>query len=201
MGIEVTPELGIELPASTPYLDLHERALAVCKAAEELMEHGAEIGEVEPEELNAITAITNAYAEDPKKTSRTVSPSRTAELSPASMIMVGNILNEFGHLVVENSVRIRNLVTNKLLLESENDDPRIRLRALELLGKISDVGLFTEKQEITVTHKSTDELRESLRSKLSKIVEGDVIEDAVIIDGEQADVAEEFGLDEYFDDE
>ena len=42
------------------------------------------------------------------------------------------------------------LVTNKLLLESENDDPRIRIRALELLGKISDVGLFAEKSRVTL---------------------------------------------------
>lgn len=202
MGIEVTPELGIELPASTPFIDLYERALAVCKTAEELADHGADVGEVTHDDIGTITAIANAYAENPEKASRTVSPNRTTQMPPASMIMVGNILDEFGHLIVNNSVRIRNLVTNKLLLESENDDPRIRLRALELLGKISDVGLFAEKQEITITHKSTEELRESLRSKLSKIVESDdQIEDAVIIDGDVDSIDEAFELDESFDNE
>ena len=43
------------------------------------------------------------------------------------------------------SAHISGMVTNKLVLESENPDPRIRMRALELLGKISDVGLFSEK--------------------------------------------------------
>jgi len=55
---------------------------------------------------------------------------------------------------------------NKLVLETENPDARIRIRALELLGKMTDVGLFTERKEITVTHQNADELREKLREKL-----------------------------------
>ena len=37
---------------------------------------------------------------------------------------------------------------------------------MELLGKMTDVGLFTERKEITVTHQTADELREKLREKL-----------------------------------
>jgi hypothetical protein len=92
-------------------------------------------------------------------------------------VLVGNILDEFGQSVVESANHIRHLVTNKLLLETENPDPRIRLRALELLGKISDVSLFAEKTEVTVTHRSTDELRDVLRSKLTKLINPeDIIE-------------------------
>ena len=65
------------------------------------------------------------------------------------------------------------------------------MRALELLGKISDVALFAEKSEVTITHQSTDDLRDKLKTKLEKLVVGEAIEDAVIID-----VAEELGLDE-----
>ena len=92
-------------------------------------------------------------------------------------------------------MQIRHLVTNKLLLESENPDPRVRIRALELLGKISDVGLFAEKSEVTVTHQSTDNLREKLRSKLAKLVNPEEeVEEAVVINGESIDVDEELGL-------
>jgi len=105
------------------------------------------------------------------------------------------ILTEFGHSVVESATQVRHLVTNKLIEETENPDPRVRIRALELLGKISDVGLFTEKAEVTITHKTTDELRESLRAKLAKLVEpAEEPEDAVIIDGDAIDVDEELGL-------
>jgi hypothetical protein len=93
-----------------------------------------------------------------------------ADLTPASLVMTGKILAEFGQAVAKNAVQIRHLVTNKLLLESDGPDARLRLRALELLGKITDVALFTEKSEITVTHKSTSELRAQLRGKLEKLV-------------------------------
>ena len=53
------------------------------------------------------------------------------------------------------------------------------MRALELLGKISDVGLFAEKSEVTVTHQSTEDLRDKLRGKLEKLVQPvEDIEDA-----------------------
>ena len=65
---------------------------------------------------------------------------------------------------------------------------RVRIRALELLGKISDVGLFAEKSEVTITHQSTDDLRNKLRSKLAKIIDAEEIDDAIIIDGEVTDV-------------
>lgn len=63
------------------------------------------------------------------------------------------------------------MVVNKLIQETENPDARIRVKALELLGKVSDVGLFTEKQEITITHQTSDDLRDRLRRKLQKMVD------------------------------
>jgi len=101
---------------------------------------------------------------------------------------------------VESAVQVRHLVTNKLIEETENPDPRVRIRALELLGKISDVGLFTEKTEVTITHRTTDELRESLRSKLAKLVNpADEAEDAIIIDDEVIDVDAELGIEDETD--
>jgi len=85
-------------------------------------------------------------------------------------------------------------VTNKLIEETENPDPRIRIRALELLGKISDVGLFAEKSEVTVTHQTTDDLKDTLREKLSRLVNPEV-EDAVVLDADAIDVDKELGLD------
>ena len=93
-------------------------------------------------------------------------------------------------------MHIRHLVTNKLVLETENPDAKIRLRALELLGKVSDVGLFAEKSEITVTHQSSDDLRARLRGKLEKIVNPEEIEDAVVLEATSLDITSEFGADD-----
>ena len=80
--------------------------------------------------------------------------------------------------------------------ESRNPDPRIRIRALELLGKHSDVGLFSDRSEVTITHQTTDELREKLRAKLRKLMNKDDEPELVEINGEVIDVDAELGFKE-----
>ena len=190
MTLNVKPELGVEVTESSSLIDLKDTTSAACNTANKLAEHGLEITPTKEDKENA-AKLVSAYAENPEKTSKKITVKRAAALTPASLIVTDKILKEFGRSVVESSVQIRHLVTNKLLLESENPDPRVRMRALELLGKISDVALFAEKSEVTITHQSTDDLRDKLKTKLEKLVVGEAIEDAVIID-----VAEELGLDE-----
>ena len=197
MTIELTPELGVELPADIDYIDLRERAEAVCRSILLLEQHGLDTTPTSQDEQVA-AALTRAYAEDPQKASKVVNHVRASSLTPASLQNIQSYLNEYGRQVVTHAVEMRHLVTNRLLEESQNPDPRIRIRALELLGKHSDVGLFSEKQEVTITHQTTDELKERLRSKLQKLVRrnenDDTAEDAVVMGGEIIDVDAELGL-------
>lgn len=194
MTMMLDPEIGVPFSDKVPYVDLRARAEAACNTALALGEHGLDIEPVaEDRDMAANLAI--AYADDPEKASKKVNNKRAATIRPASMILASNVLQEFSHSVVESATQIRHLVTNKLLLETENPDPRIRIRALELLGKISDVGLFAEKSEVTITHQTSDEIRERLRSKLEKLINPEAAEDAVIIDDTPIDVDAELGLD------
>lgn len=168
MTIELVPELGVEIPPDMTYLDLRERAEAACQSIQLLKAEGLEVQET-AEDTNAAATLLDAYAQDPTKTSKHVTTTRAASLTPASLLHLRTYLDEFGRGVVEHAKEVRNLVTNRLLEESQNPDPRIRIRALELLGKISDVGLFTERTEVLITHQTTDELREKLREKLRKL--------------------------------
>jgi hypothetical protein len=166
MTIKIEPEIGVPLFDDDPAVDLTVRAQAARTTALELAEHGLEL--------------------KPNKEDEDVST-----LTPASLVLTGNILTEFGASVVESAVTVRHLVTNKLILETENPDPRVRIRALELLGKISDVGLFSEKSEVTVTHQSTDDLKAKLRRKLEKLV--NPVEE-IVLDGEIIDLDVELGI-------
>lgn len=194
MTIELTPELGVPMTPDIEYLDLRTRADAVCRSILLLEGHGLDT-EGSQEDKEVAAKITAAYAEDPQKISRKVTTERASSMTPASLINVRTYLDEYGRAVVQSAIEVRHLVTNRLLEESQNPDPRIRVRALELLGKHSDVGLFTEKAEVTVTHQTTDELRERLRSKLQKLIRKDV-EDAEVVEigGEIIDVDAEMGL-------
>jgi hypothetical protein len=207
MTLTINPELGVPLDKEEPSLDLKDRVEAASNTALELEEQGLEI-EITKEDKDVASKLAIAYADNPEKTSKKASHKNISTLTPASLLLTNSILQEFGQSVVDSALQVRHLVTNKLLLESENADPRVRIRALELLGKISDVGLFAEKSEVTITHQSTDDLREKLRSKLEKLVnpvEEEKIEDAVVLDGEVLDVDAELRLldddEEYDDDE
>jgi len=196
MTMVLEPEIGVPYSDKIPYMDLRARAEAACNTASVLAEHGLDV-EPTTEDEDTAAKLTLAYADNPEKTSKKVSDKRAATLPPAALMMTHNILTQFGHSVVQSATQVRHLVTNKLIEETENPDPRVRIRALELLGKISDVGLFTEKTEVTITHRTTDELRESLRVKLAKLVNPvDEPEDAVIVDGETIDLDEELGIED-----
>jgi hypothetical protein len=196
MTINAIPEMGIPLEDEVKQIPLPERAEALGKTVDELEKYGVDLEPTEEDKEIAATLAT-AYAQDPDKTSNKVTNKRAATLTPASVRLTSNIIAEFNHSVVESSKQLRNLVTNKLIIESENPDPRVRMRALELLGKISDVGLFTEKSEVTITHQTTEDIKEKLRGKLAKLVNPQPeVEDATIIEAKLLDTDEEFGFDD-----
>jgi hypothetical protein len=101
-------------------------------------------------------------------------PQKFIPHKPETILQLETMLDEFGWQVVTHAGQVRHLVTNKLLALSDHPDPKIQLRAIELLGKIADVGMFVDKQEITLKHTSDEELRKKLREKLGLVIEGGV---------------------------
>lgn len=195
METVLTPAVGVPLPDKVEVFDLAKRADAAARTISGLQSKGYRISFTKEDEMQAAN-LAGAYAVDPEKASKTVTDSRLAKMRPASLVLVNNILKEFGQNVANDAAELRNLVTNKLLLESDNPDPRVRLKALELLGKISDVGLFAEKTEVTITHQTADELRAKLRDKLNRVIEGEFSEeDEDISTAVEHAPADDFSLD------
>jgi len=149
---------------------LPEKVRVLANTAKLLADEGLDIPE-ETRDGVKFAQLAADFACDPEEATKRVSDKDLTTLKPASLIQADAILTEFGKQVVHSTTMLRHTITNKLLLETENPDPRVRLKALEMLGKISDVGLFAEKTEITVTHQTTDELRDVLREKLEALRE------------------------------
>jgi hypothetical protein len=166
----VEPFAGVSIyDANDPeYSDLLARAAAVCTTEALMRAEGVHYDDPEStiEDLHTAKTVVEAYAKDPVATSKEV---RLENLPTPSMLMAANILKEFGASVVASAKDIRALVTTKLVLETENADPKIRIRALELLGKMTDVGLFTERKQVTVVNQSPEEVASKLREKLGKL--------------------------------
>ena len=53
-------------------------------------------------------------------------------------------------------------------------DPKLEIKALELLGKHSDIGLFTERSEITVHHTTSKGLEDSIKERIKRLMNADV---------------------------
>lgn len=196
MALIIKPELGIRMPSEVPLYTLPERTEAASQTTAYL--NSGDALEVTRDDEETVANLVNAYAASPDKVEKMMSKASAPDLTPASLILANSVLKEFGKNVASDATLLRNVVTNKLLIETENPDPKIRIKALELLGKISDVGLFTEKREVTVTHQSADDLRDSLRNKLTKILEGEVV-DAEIVDVDPLGVDKQLSAFEYFE--
>ena len=188
MALHLDIDDGIPVPDKDDLkgqADLVQTARAAAAAADLLVQYGLESAPTE-EDKKVAAALSTQYAKDPMATSAAATPARMSHQTPAALRLTADILNRFGHAIVKDAVQVRHMVTNKLIEEVENPDPRVRLRALELLGKITDVGLFTERSEVTVTHQTTDDIREKLREKLNALKDitpaGPPAEDAEIID-------------------
>ena len=191
MIMQLEPDIGVPYEPALKYVDLVERATAACNTLDTLAQYGATFP-IEEEDQQVSAVLATAYANDPEHASKAVTNmppisfgssranNKASTFRPASMILTSKILTEFSHEIVTNSVHIRNLVTNKLVLETEHPDARVRLRACDMLGKITDVGLFTEKSEVTVTHQSTSDLKDKLKQKLHRLI----LPDEEITEGE-----------------
>ena len=113
-------------------------------------------------------------------------PKQKTGIAPAQVfntytaVKLGTILSEYDKKVVEDSAQLRTYVTNKLVEASDCGDIKHELRALEMLGKISDVGLFAEKTEITVNH-TADSLEHAIKDKIARILG---IKEGQVHDGE-----------------
>jgi hypothetical protein len=134
MTLVCTPDIGVALPPEgMPYPLLRERAEAACATIDLLLGAGLdpELLIPKPDDKDVATAVVEAFAKDESQASQSLTTNKISTMTPASLLLVRGVLDEFGHAVVEKATHIRHLVTNKLILESDNPDPKVRIRALE----------------------------------------------------------------------
>ena len=91
-------------------------------------------------------------------------------------VRLSALLNVYDKQIVDDAIQLRNYITNRLIEITSCGNTKDELRALELLGKISDVGLFTEKQEITITHKSSEELEHAIKERVKRLIHSNIID-------------------------
>ena len=165
MPIVIEPESGIPFPFDTTPEEIEQfrdRAKAAVETIKEIVALGGEV-EITEEDRTRARGVAASNA-----------PLKISEKNAGSLVHLEAILSEYDRDLLNASSRLRSYVTNKLLLETIDEDARIRLKALELLGKVGSVGLFTERVEVDIKTRSVEQVDAELSTILEKYL-GDVV--------------------------
>ena len=171
MAITIIPTTNIPLPddfESEEPKSFDQKVKVAAATAKVLVDAGAEIP-VSTQEKKEASDLFKEFTNPEHKTAVNASVNKALQ-TPATVQHLYMMLSDYDHQVVQEAVQLRRFVTNKLIEDAGLSDPRHRLKALELLGKISDVGLFSEKTEITVKNLSQEDLQAQIKNKLFKIL-------------------------------
>jgi hypothetical protein len=90
--------------------------------------------------------------------------------APTAVRHLVAMLTAYDWQFVEQAQELRGYAVSQILEETKSDDKRHRLKALELLGKVTEVALFTERVEIKKTDLSEAELEAKIREKLGRVI-------------------------------
>jgi len=176
MTIVVTPSnrdvpLITDVPG-TPE-DIAERAKAVFKTAEFLEGAGAvaDITLDDEDEARAVFMGGEIVKKDGHGNEKVTSPQVVTTLGAA--VKLRALITKYDEVVIDSAVQARTYIMNRLLEISDPEgDAKVgeQLRALELMGKVSEVGMFMERVEVNINNKTTEDLEAELVSTLAKYV-------------------------------
>ncbi len=85
-------------------------------------------------------------------------------------VVLNSMLSKHDYSLNDPMHKMRNYVMYKFFEHAESEDPKISLKALEYLAKSSEVGLFTDKIEVNIHEKPTEELKSELTSLIGSIL-------------------------------
>jgi len=85
-------------------------------------------------------------------------------------------LRSYGSQLALDAAQARAAITNKLMEIANCGDAKYELKALELLGKHSDIGLFTDRSEITINYKNPEDLESAIKERVKRLLNADVID-------------------------
>lgn len=167
--VKVEPTADVPLPYDTeePELDTFMDEVAIAANTAEALEALGVPLEVDPVTLEREKALIDAVAK--KQETQPLKNYSTALAASA-------FLKTYGQNLAFDVGQVRAALTNKLLEIANCGDTKYELRALELLGKHSDISLFTERSEITINYNSPDALEAAIKERVKRLLNADVID-------------------------
>jgi hypothetical protein len=91
------------------------------------------------------------------------------------------MLSAYDWEFVEQAKNLRGMAVAKIIEETNHPDARVRLKAIEMLGRVTEVALFTDRVAVTKTDMTDAEIDKKLQDKLDTLLN---VIDAEITPGE-----------------
>ena len=135
----------------------------------------------EASETRAVEAFTSLITQAPDAKNKILEMQLPEEVR-SSVAM----LSEYQWQFVKQAEELRTMAVAKIVKETDHPDARIRLKALDMLGKVTEVALFTERVEIKKTDLSDEELEKRIKEKLGRYMgKADIVDvEAIDLDKE-----------------
>ena len=130
------------------------------------------------EALGAVLDVSSADLEKEKSLiEQAVKRNKSKNLSePNTAFAAAAFLRTYGQQLAMDAAQARAAITNKLMELANCGDARYELKALELLGKHSDIGIFTERSEITVNYSSPEDLEKAIKDRVKTLLNATVVD-------------------------
>ena len=143
-------------------------------------------------ELGAPLEVTEENAEREKQLLEAALRSKKIESfqTPTTAFAAAGFLRTYGSQLALDVAAARSAITNKLMEIANCGDPKFELKALELLGKHSDIGVFTQRSEVTINYKNPEDLENAIKERVKRLLNADVIDVTPIT----ANLDEELGI-------
>lgn len=169
--MKIRPELDSDKPL--PYnieddtTQTFEDELIVTANTSKLLEELGGMPELDKETAEKTTALLEKAIKDKDK---------KALATPEVAYGARQFVELYGKRLAMEMSDVRVAVTNKLMELANCGDPRYELKALELLGKHSDISLFTERSEVTINYKTSGDLEEAIKERVKRLLNAKVVE-------------------------
>ena len=108
--------------------------------------------------------------------SRRSASSRAALTKPTVALGAAEFMQVYGRQLAIDANQVRTAITHKLLEIANCGDTKHELRALELLGKHVDIGLFSDKSEVTVRYSDPGSLETAIKERIKRLLGGECAE-------------------------
>ena len=158
------------LPDNTPFTELNTTTPAQTLNAQhktskwlESFQDDDEATLTEAQEEKTTDAFNALVRSDPQAKNRLLQLDLPEEIKAA----VG-MVTAYQWKFVEQAESLRSMSVAKIVKETDHPDARIRLKALEMLGKVTEVALFTDRIAVKSEDVTDEELDARIKEKLGR---------------------------------